>query len=177
MKIIISSDIHVSTVAANAVIAAAKKEKADLLVLLGDLYYHGPRNPLPEGYAPMEVAAILNGYEGKKIVIRGNCDADVDGMISEFSFVDGFAAEVGGKTVYFTHGHTVCPENPPKGFDVLCNGHFHVAKIWEENGVIFANPGSCSLPKENTVKGYLLLEESGIRLKAFSGEEVALHLW
>ena len=177
MKILVASDIHGSEVAVNAVLSAVKTEGADLLVLLGDLYYHGPRNPLPEGYAPLQVAAALNGYVGKKVVIRGNCDAEVDGMISDFSFVDGFAAEVGEKTVYFTHGHTVCPENPPKGFDVLCNGHFHVAKIWENGGMIFANPGSCSLPKENTVKGYLLLKEDGIFLKTLSGEVVEQLLW
>ena len=62
MKTVIASDIHGSLPALSAVFAAVKRENADLLVLLGDLYYHGPRNPLPEGYAPMKVAEALNAY-------------------------------------------------------------------------------------------------------------------
>ncbi len=35
------------------------KEKAERLVLLGDLLYHGPRNDLPKEYAPKEVIRLL----------------------------------------------------------------------------------------------------------------------
>ena len=48
------------------------------------MYYHGPRNDLSQEYNPMKVAEILNSLKDKLLVVRGNCDAEVDEMISEF---------------------------------------------------------------------------------------------
>ena len=44
---------------------AFSREEADRLLLLGDILYHGPRNDLPEGYAPKEVIAMLNPMKKK----------------------------------------------------------------------------------------------------------------
>ena len=60
------------------------EEGADRLLLLGDLLYHGPRNPLPEGYAPAQVAKLLNGYADRITAVRGNCDSEVDQMVLNF---------------------------------------------------------------------------------------------
>ena len=59
MKIIIASDIHGSAHWCKKLLAAALYQNADQIVLLGDLLYHGPRNPLPDGYNPMQVAQML----------------------------------------------------------------------------------------------------------------------
>ena len=40
-------------------VEAFEREEADRLLLLGDILYHGPRNPLPDGYAPHKVAEML----------------------------------------------------------------------------------------------------------------------
>ena len=87
MKFLIASDIHGSRIYAQRVADLLGEEGADRLILLGDIYNHGPRNPLPEGYDPMGVAKILNGLVDRLTVIKGNCDSDVDTMISDFEFV------------------------------------------------------------------------------------------
>ena len=84
MKLLFASDIHGSLSAVQKVIAVFEKSQADKLVLLGDLLYHGPRNPLPDNYNPKEVAAILNAYQDKIVAVRGNCDAEVDQMMLSF---------------------------------------------------------------------------------------------
>ena len=53
MKYFIATDIHGSYFFAKKVVEEFEKSGTDKLVLLGDLYYHGPRNPLPEEHAPM----------------------------------------------------------------------------------------------------------------------------
>ena len=60
MKLMIASDIHGSAFYCEQMIEAYKREGADKLLLLGDILYHGPRNDLPEGYAPKTVIAMLN---------------------------------------------------------------------------------------------------------------------
>ena len=84
MRYLIASDIHGALPAAEMLVARFREEGADRLLLLGDLLYHGPRNPLPEGYAPAQVAKLLNGYADRITAVRGNCDAEVDQMVLEF---------------------------------------------------------------------------------------------
>lgn len=60
MKLMIASDLHGSAFYCRQLLAAMEREQPDKLLLLGDILYHGPRNDLPEGYAPKEVIAMLN---------------------------------------------------------------------------------------------------------------------
>lgn len=173
MKILIASDVHGSLPVAKRIINRAKEENATRIILLGDVYYHGPRNPLPEGYAPLKVAEVLNETENLA-VLKGNCDAEVDQMVSKFRFVDGILeVDDGEKRLLFTHGHVFSRENLPEGaFDLLCYGHFHTAFIETDgNGHTFANPGSPSLPKDG-FSGYLVYENGRLTLKTLDGEEV-----
>ena len=74
MKIMIASDIHGSALYCRQMLDAYEREGADRLMLLGDILYHGPRNDLPEGYAPKEVIAMLNTMKRELLCVRGNCD-------------------------------------------------------------------------------------------------------
>lgn len=171
MKLLIISDIHGSSYYAKQIPEIFEREKADKLIVLGDLYYHGPRNPLPEEYAPMEVAKILNLLKAKMEVIRGNCDAEVDEMISEFEFQNHLILNMDGRKVYFTHGHKNNIDKLPKEkIDIMIYGHFHAGFIKEKDEIIFANPGSISLPKNNTKNSYLILEEKKIMIKDLEGK-------
>lgn len=166
MKVIVISDIHGSSFYMNKMKKAINEEKPDKVILLGDLYYHGPRNPLSKEYAPMEVANILNSMKDKILAVRGNCDAEVDQMISEFELKENIILEIEGKKFFFTHGHKINMDNlPEEKIDVLMYGHFHTGFIEEKNNIIFANPGSISLPKQNTKNSYILLEKGKIILK------------
>lgn len=69
MKLMIASDIHGSAFYCEQMIEAYK-EGADKLLLLGDILYHGPRNDLPEGYAPKTVIAMLNPMKKELLCVR-----------------------------------------------------------------------------------------------------------
>ncbi len=171
MKLLVISDIHGSNYYAKKIKEIYEKEKPDKLILLGDLYYHGPRNPLTQEYNPGEVAKVLNDLKDNIKCTKGNCDADVDEMISEFPFEEKIIMEINNKKIFFTHGHKYNIDKWPKDeFDVLVYGHFHTGFIQEKDGKIFANSGSISLPKSNTEHSYLIINEENIILKNVEGK-------
>lgn len=165
MKYLVVSDIHGSGYYAEKIEEIVKKENPDKIILLGDLYYHGPRNRLTDGYNPMEVSKILNKYKDIILCARGNCDAEVDEMISEFKFEDSIQLTIGEKRFFFTHGHKYNIDNIPQNIDVLVYGHFHTGYIKEKDGVLCVNAGSISLPKNDTPHSYLIIDDKQIILK------------
>ena len=176
MKLMFASDIHGSALYCKKVLDSFVKEKADKLILLGDLLYHGPRNPLPEGYDPKAVTAMLNENKQNILAVRGNCDSEVDQMVLEFPMMsDSLVLFLENRQVFVTHGHLFSLDAPPllsKG-DVLINGHFHIGQIKQEKDIIYLNPGSVSLPK-NDFRGYMLYDNGVFMLKTFEEEVVDL---
>ena len=73
MKWMVASDIHGSAKYCRELLDAYEREEADRLLLLGDLLYHGPRNDLPEEYAPKVVITMLNAKKKNILCVRGNC--------------------------------------------------------------------------------------------------------
>jgi hypothetical protein len=172
MKWMIASDIHGSEYYCREMLRAFEREKAQRLLLLGDLLYHGPRNDLPRDYDPKAVIEMLNGRKESILCVRGNCDAEVDQMVLQFPILADYAVLcVDELTVYATHGHVYGEENPPqlKKGDVLLGGHTHVPKCTEHGDFVYMNPGSVSIPKEGSRHGYMLLEENRFRWKDFDG--------
>lgn len=169
MKWMIASDIHGSAYYCNKMIEAFEKSGAQRLLLLGDLLYHGPRNDLPQGYAPKEVIPVLNQYKEKILCVRGNCDSEVDQMVLEFPIMADYAViPVGQQVMYATHGHFYGEENPPplqKGDLLLC-GHTHIPAYRKTGDFLYVNPGSVSIPKEGSAHSYLILEEGKFLFKA-----------
>lgn len=161
MKLMIASDIHGSAKWCRKMIEAWKMEKPDRLVLLGDILYHGPRNDLPEEYAPKQVIAMLNGMADELLCVRGNCEAEVDQMVLNFPVMADYCALfMDGHTVYATHGHTHGETNPPpmKKGDVLLCGHTHVPTLNPHENFTYVNPGSTSIPKNGSAHSYAVLE-------------------
>ena len=170
MKLIIASDIHGSSYYAQKVKDIFFQEKGDLLVLLGDIYNPGPRNPISKDYAPMQVAEIFNSVKDKLLVIKGNCDSEVDTLISEFDFSDFSQIFVDGLKITLTHGHKFNKDNmPTNAGDVMCYGHFHTGFIDKVGDTVVANAGSVSLPKDGTARSYLTIQDSTITLKDIDG--------
>lgn len=172
MKIIVISDIHGSLFYMNKIKEIIDKSNVDKIVLLGDLYYHGPRNPLTQEYNPQQVANILNSYKDKILCVRGNCDAQVDEMISEFKFSDNVKLDINGKRFFFTHGHKYNIDNLPDNIDVIVYGHFHTGFIKQKDNVICVNSGSISLPKDNTKNSYLIIDDNNIKLMDLDGNVI-----
>ena len=114
MKLLIASDLHGSAYNCRLLLDAFKREKADKLVLLGDLLYHGPRNPLPQEYDTVAVTRMLNSVKEQLFCVRGNCDADVDQLVLEFPVLaDHALMSVDGAELFVTHGHLHDDSNPP----------------------------------------------------------------
>ena len=90
MKIVIASDIHGSAFFCELLMNAIKKENPDKIIFLGDILYHGPRNDLPKDYAPKKVIEMLNLLKEQIISVRGNCEAEVDQMVLEFSVLEDY---------------------------------------------------------------------------------------
>ena len=172
MKWMIASDIHGSAYYCRALLEAFERENAGRLLLLGDVLYHGPRNDLPRDYAPKEVIAMLNGIKQKLLCVRGNCDTEVDQMVLEFPVLADYAIlTAGDRVIYATHGHVYNEQKLPplqKG-DILMHGHTHVPKCTEHEDYLYINPGSVSIPKENSPHGYLILEDGELIWKSLDG--------
>lgn len=165
MKLLIASDIHGSAVWCKKMLEAFEKEGADKLALLGDILYHGPRNPLPDGYAPQEVFAMLNPVADRIIAVRGNCDSEVDQMVLDFNVSSDYAVLYDGATkITLSHGHRPVP--PLGKGDVYITGHTHVPlNAVEKEGYLHLNPGSVSLPKECSAHGYIVYENGNFAFK------------
>lgn len=159
MLFVIASDIHGAAPCCRALLDAFAHEGAARLVLLGDILYHGPRNPLPEGYDPKAVIAMLNPLADRLLCVRGNCDTEVDQMVLHFPILAEYAyLDAGMRPVFATHGHHHNTQTPPplRPGEILLHGHTHVP-AWQMFGRdnLYLNPGSVSLPKENSPHGYM----------------------
>ncbi len=175
MKILFVSDIHGSLPRVQTVFAAAEPETLDAVVVLGDILYHGPRNPLPEGYDPKSTAAFLNMYRDRIIAVRGNCDSEVDQTLLQFPMRTDYSwLFIDGMRLFLTHGHLWSETDMPplcEG-DVFVYGHTHVPRAHVVNGIGVWNPGSISLPKEGNEPSYGLFEDGIFRVITLAGEVV-----
>ena len=169
MKLLIASDIHGSAKYCRELIGALEREQAEKLVLLGDILYHGPRNPLPEEYAPAEVVKLLGGIKEKILCVRGNCDSEVDQMVLPFPILSDYGVIFAdGVNIYLSHGHRALPPLTPD--DVYVTGHTHLPMNCREEGFLHLNPGSVSLPKDDKkTRGYILFDGGGFYFKTLDG--------
>lgn len=174
MKLMIASDLHGSAFYCRQLLAAMEREQPDKLLLLGDILYHGPRNDLPEGYAPKEVIAMLNPLRERLLCVRGNCDTEVDQMVLDFPILADYAVLTAGeRLIYATHGHVYNTAHLPplQPGDILLHGHTHVP-AWQAfgEGNLYLNPGSVSIPKENSPHSYMTLEGGKLVWKDLEGK-------
>ncbi len=166
MKIMFATDIHGSLTSAKKIVDTFVKEEADTLVLLGDLYYHGIRNPLPDGYAPNEVAKLLNSIKDKIIAIKGNCDSEVDEMVSEFDFSQHREVCFDGVKMTLTHGHIFNKDNLPNNdSQYIIHGHTHINEVVKVGNKTVINLASATIPKEDSPKSYMIFENKQFLIK------------
>ena len=164
MKLMIASDLHGSLKYAEMMKKRYEAEKPEKLILLGDLLYHGPRNDLPADYNPKAVITLLNNMKEELLCVRGNCEAEVDQMVLDFPVLaDYMVLWLEGHMIFVTHGHTWNAKNLPplKKGDILLHGHTHIPVVEpvEEKGIVYLNPGSLSIPKNNSPHSYMIYED------------------
>ena len=175
MKWMIASDIHGSAKYCSKLMDAFNTEKPDRLILLGDLLYHGPRNDLPDQYDPKKVIEMLNQIKKSILCVRGNCDTEVDQMVLEFPIMADYAIlMLDNRMAFLTHGHHYNLDSlPPLApGDILIHGHTHVP-AWEAFGSnnLYLNPGSVSIPKKDSHRGYIIIGKNAVTWKKLKGEE------
>ena len=174
MKWMIASDIHGNADSCEKMIWRFEAEKADRLLLLGDILYHGPRNEVTDGYRPKEVAGMLNGIRESLLCVRGNCEAEVDQMMLDFPVMAEYALlDTGKRMIFATHGHIWNEDHLPplKPGDVLLHGHTHIPLHTERNGILCVNPGSVTISKNGCARGYMTLEDGLFCWKTLDGTE------
>lgn len=172
MKLVVASDIHGSALYCRKFLDCYKKENADKLILLGDILYHGPRNDLPEEYAPKKVIEMLNDIKDEILCVRGNCDTEVDQMVLKFPILADYAFLYWrDKMVFVTHGHNFNLKNLPmlKKGDILLHGHTHIPACEKTDLCTYINPGSVSIPKENSAHSYIVITDNEIIFKDLDG--------
>lgn len=165
MKYIIASDIHGSAYYCGKLMELIENEQPDRIILLGDILYHGPRNPLPKDYNPAKVADMINPYAGKIVSVRGNCDAEVDQLVLSFPCLADYAlVDTGDAVLFCTHGHLSDPNHLPPLAEgtVYLSGHTHVKIDELHGGIRCINPGSVSIPKDGS-NSCMILENGQFR--------------
>lgn len=173
MRWLIASDIHGSAYYCRKLLEQYDKERADRLLLLGDILYFGPRNRMPKEYDPQAVIAMLNERKNDILCVRGNCDAEVDQMVLNFPILADYAVfSVGKRMIFATHGHHFNKDALPplhRG-DILLCGHTHVPACEEYENFVYLNPGSTTMPKENSAHSYMIWEGNLMQWKTIEGE-------
>ena len=175
MKLMFASDIHGSLPATERVLERFTQSGARWLIILGDVLNHGPRNALPEGYAPAEVAERLNSVAERIIAVRGNCDSEVDQMLLRFPMTAPWQQVLSERyRLFLTHGHLYSPENLPPldAGDVLAYGHTHIPVAEKRGEIYHFNPGSVSIPKGGYPASYGMLEGNTLSVIALNDQQV-----
>lgn len=170
MKIGVISDTHGSLTAWQQVLSGPFQD-VDLILHAGDVLYHGPRNPLPEGYQPGQLAEVINQCTIPLMIAKGNCDSEVDQMVLNIPLQAPYLiTDQPLGRILVTHGHHYLPEQALKmaefyKIDIWISGHTHVQGIERHGQTYFVNPGSCSLPKgENPRRSVAVITDTEIKL-------------
>ncbi|EMF0717594.1 phosphodiesterase [Citrobacter freundii] len=175
MKLMFASDIHGSLPATECVLDRFAQSGAQWLVILGDVLNHGPRNALPEGYAPAQVAERLNEHASRIIAVRGNCDSEVDQMLLDFPITAPWQQILTEKQrLFLTHGHLFGPGNLPplSPGDVLVYGHTHLPVAEKREHIYHFNPGSVSIPKGGFKASYGILDDDILSVMALNDQSI-----
>lgn len=160
MKYLIVSDIHGSIDSVEFIIDKFNCLSCDMILCLGDVLYHGPRNDLPSNYNPKAVIKLLNEYKDKIICVKGNCEAEVDQMVLDFKIHDFYDFKINETSIHLEHGHHL---DEYKGdAKIVLFGHTHIPTVDTYKEGVQINPGSITIPKNNSKRSYAILDENTI---------------
>ncbi len=179
MKYLIISDIHGAVTPLKQALSYFELWNCDYLIILGDILYHGPRNDLPESYAPKEIIPLLNDLNDRIIAVRGNCEAEVDQVVLDFPCLGEYSMIIDSdKKLFLTHGHHYNPNHLPSlgGLDVLMYGHTHLYQLEKKESIVYFNPGSISIPKGGNEATFGLWNNGELSLHALHDGSILKHL-
>lgn len=177
-KLIIASDLHGSPERTAFLCERVQEHQPDALILLGDLLYHGPRNPLPSGYMPMDAAGLYATLTLPVVAVRGNCDSEADVNALPFPLQEHAWILTDTLQIFACHGHSLPLEPPFKGIPpgtVVLRGHSHIPLAHSVKGVHLWNPGSLTLPKNGFPPSWAMYEGGEFRVMDMSGTVILRH--
>lgn len=171
MTYLIISDIHGSNQYLWKVLNTP--HRFDAIILVGDLMYHGPRNPILNDYNPSEVAKQLNAIKVPILAVRGNCDSEVDQMLLNFPIMQDYSIFAHNhKMVMLTHGHIIDPKDElDTHVDIFISGHTHLPGFHRRHNTLFVNPGSISLPKGSHPNTYAIMDDDTVIIYTLDHKE------
>lgn len=174
MKIGVVSDLHGSLLAFEKTINHFRAKNVELILNAGDLFSYGPRNPLPEGYAPGDLVKAINGLSIPMVIAKGNCDSEVDQaalnvpLLSPYAFI-----YMGGQRIMVNHGHKLTDDEKIQlakrlNIDIFIVGHTHLPKLERLEKMILLNPGSPALPKGSPTAGTIDIVDHETNIEIFN---------
>lgn len=173
MKYLIFSDCHGSNESFKKIVDIFESEKCDKLICLGDILYHGPRNDLPFDYNPKQLAQSIKEFNKDILMIRGNCDARVDEMVTNKKMYDFYKI----KNILFTHGDLIETNKSKLFTKVVFYGHTHIMDSKKVGNTYYINPGSVTLPKKGEAS-FIIFENNIVKFfnmnKELLKEEIIL---
>jgi len=163
MKIGIISDIH--GYPKSFTNALKYLNGCEMILCAGDILYHGPRNPIFEGYNPQELISEFSKNKIPILIAKGNCDAEVDLMVLNLPIISEYIVyEKDNVRFIVNHGHNL-DENKFRNIaeiynvNVFITGHTHVRKYEKFSNTIFVNPGSISIPRGDMIPSIAVYED------------------
>lgn len=152
MRIGIISDTHGGLKAWQEVMAGVFSE-VDFILHSGDIFYHGVKNSLPEGYDTVGLARAIAALTTPLLVCKGNCDSEVDQLVVDVPLQAPYVlCQFDGLRVLMHHGHLLADDEVFRlssrwGITLAVSGHTHAPRLERQDRVVFLNPGSPALPK------------------------------
>ncbi len=144
MKIGVISDTHGNVIVGEKIIK--EMGKIDLLIHGGDFY--------------RDAVKLAERINVKVEAVVGNCDFPKTSP-------EELILDIQGCRLYITHGHKFNVKNfyndllekaKDVGADLVIFGHTHLAAKFEQEGIIFFNPGSISFPRLRDTSTYGIIE-------------------
>jgi len=175
MKIGVMSDTHGDLIGWQKVMEKIFSD-VDMIIHAGDLFNYGPRNPMPQGFAPGELVLEMNGLEIPLVAVKGNCDSDIDESVVNFPLQSPFALiQLGSLRIVVTHGDKLTDEEKVGlakrwRVNIFISGHTHRPKLAREENIVFLNPGSPSLPKESPTVALVEETDGEVEIKIIDVE-------
>jgi len=177
MKIGVISDTH-GCVQTWRQIYAAYLDDAELIIHAGDVLYHGPRNAIPPEYNPRELAQELNSCKTPLVIVKGNCDAEVDQMLLDIPITDNSLVYLNGLRIFARHGHDLPAEQAAALIhrykpDIFITGHTHLPTLQRKDKTLMLNPGSPAMSKREDGQGSIaLIEDNMVKIFAAASGKV-----
>lgn len=151
----------------------------DVIIHLGDVLNHGPRNTLPEGYDTIELTKVLKERDNIYYV-KGNCDSDADMMVTGKDISNKLGLfKFEGLRIYAVHGYEETLEERLEAAkfyasDIVAFGHSHNKVLDVHDGILILNPGSTSIPRDNIKSVAKIVDKKAMLLSLETGEVLSV---